>query len=70
MPSPPIPLEALLELRALLDSLQSPEIECQRMSQVHDSASMESTAPLSSKVSARRRSPQTQKATDDFQFFQ
>jgi ribonuclease HI len=40
------------------------------MSHVHDSAAIEPTAPLPSKVSARGRSPQTQKATDDFQFLQ
>ena len=70
MPSPLIPIEALLELRRLLDSLQTADAKCQRTSQVQDTGQTEPPAAPASRASARRRIPQARKSTDEFQFFQ
>ena len=69
MPSPLIPIEAPLDLRRLLDSLQTAEADCQRIGQTQETGSTETTAPVASKASMRRRRPQTQKSGDDLPFF-
>jgi hypothetical protein len=69
MLSPLIPLEALLELRRLLDSIQTAETRCERPLLVSEAAATEAAAPSVSAVRARRQSPQIEKATDELPFF-
>src|SRR6266849_1735253 len=70
MLSPLIPLAALIELRKFLDSLHTAQADCQRKSQFQGAGSADTTAPLGSKASARRRIPQARKSIDEFNFFQ
>lgn len=70
MLSPMIPLAALMELRKLLNSLQTAQADFQRESQVQEPGLADTTAQCGSKASARRRIPQARKSTDEFQFFQ
>ena len=70
MPPPLIPLEALLELRRLLDSLQPAEAKCERLPQVEEIGSTEATTPLAAKDPARRRAARAQRSNDELQFFQ
>jgi hypothetical protein len=70
MPSPLIPLEALLNLRRLLDSLLADEADSQQMSQGKGTESTETTISLAPKSSTRRPVPQARNSTDEFQFFQ
>jgi len=56
MPSPVIPLETLLELRRLLDSIQAAENRCARLPVVQEAAPSEETAPSASLDRGRRQS--------------
>jgi hypothetical protein len=70
MPSPPIPLEALLELRRLLDSIQAAEIRCELTPLGQEAALRDATAPCVSLARARRQSPQTEQSKDELPSFQ
>jgi hypothetical protein len=67
---PPISLEALLELRRLLDSIQSAETGCERTPLLQVAAPTQATAPVASAARARRQSPLTEEAEDEFPSFQ
>jgi hypothetical protein len=67
MASPPIPLEALLELRRLLDSMQTAETRCEETPLVQEAHPTEAAAPP---VRARRRSPQAEKSNEELPSFQ
>ena len=67
MPSPVIPLEALLELRRLLDSIQAAETRCERPPVVQEAAPV---APPALLDRGRRQSPQAEKSKDELQVFQ
>lgn len=66
MPSPLVSLQALLELRALLDSLPAGSPGCQRLPQIR----AETTALPAAAGSTHRQTPQTRKPTDEPLSFQ
>jgi hypothetical protein len=70
MTSPPIPLETLMELRRLLDSMQTAETGCDRTPLLQEAAPTEVTAPPVSAARARRQSPLTEETEDELPSFQ
>ena len=70
MALPPIPLEALLELRRLLDSMQTAKTGCERTSLLQEPAQTEATAPPVSAARARRQTPLTEEAKDELPTFE
>jgi len=72
MPSPLVPLEALLELRRLLDSLhslQTSDAKCQRTSQVLDTGQTEAPVALASGASAVDESREHENQPNSFHIF-
>jgi hypothetical protein len=70
MPSPRIPLEAFLELRRLLDSIQAAETKCERTPLGQEAALADATVPCVSPARARRRPPRTEESKDELPSFQ
>ena len=70
MPSPPIPLEALLELRRLLDSMQAAETRCERDPLVPAASVGQPERRQCQQLEAADKSPQTEKPTNKLPFFQ
>ena len=67
MLSPVIPLEALLELRRFLDSIQAAETRCERPRVVQEAAE---ATPRRVADRGRRQFPQAEKSKDELQVFQ
>ena len=65
-----IPLQALLELRRLLDSMQSAEAGRERKPVLQEAASIEAAAPRVSVAQARRKFPQTEESKNELSSFQ
>ena len=68
MLSPVIPLEALLELRRFLDSIQAAETRCERPPVVQEAAEAPARPCVADR--GRRQFPQAEKSKDELQVFQ